>query len=103
MCGGNRINLTKRRRSDDILFNMLEDKKIMKLTKNEVNRSMTDRHICYTNNKNKEVNNEMMNQKGKGHNNIKLDAIPTDDRTQDVILYVGCPVIVTKKCKIKAS
>ena len=35
----------------------------------------------------------MMKQQSKGHKHIKLDAIPTDDRTQDVILYVGCHVI----------
>ena len=102
LCGGNRINLTTCRRSDDTLFNMLEDKNIMKLTKNDFNRSMTDIHICYTNNKRKEINKEMMKQKSKDKKHvIKLDAIPTDDRTQDVLLYVGCPVIAKKNCKNK--
>ena len=43
-----------------------------------------------------------MKQKSKDNKHvIKLDAIPTDDRTQDVLLYVGCPVIAKKNCKNK--
>ena len=58
--------------------------------------------MFFSHNKGKEVNNEMMKQKSKGKTHvIKLDAIPTDDTTQEVWLYVGCPVIAKKNCKNK--
>ena len=37
--------------------------------------------------------------KSKRRNTIKLEAIPTDDRTQYVTLFVGCPVIAKKNNK----
>ena len=34
-------------------------------------------------------------------NTIKIKSILSDDRTQDVKLFLGCPVIAKKNCKKK--
>ena len=100
LCGGNRISLSKCRRADDTLFNMLKDDNIMKLTKDDFNTDLkTDIHICFSNRKRKEINKNMMMMKCKRRKTIKLEAIHTDERTQDVTLFVGCPVIAKKNNK----
>ena len=101
LCQGNRISLSKCRRSDDTLFNMLQDENIMKLQKNDFNKEMTDVHICFTNKTRKHVNHQMMKKMSNNKKTVSLKAIPTDDRTQDVSLFVGCPVIAKKNCKSK--
>ena len=80
---------------------MLQDDNIMKLKKSAFNKDFTDFHICFTNRTRKQVNHEMMKKISKNKKTVKLPAIPTDDRTQDVSLFVGCPVIAKKNCKSK--
>ena len=101
LCQGNRISLSKCRRSDDTLFNMLKDDNIMKLKKTDFNKEMTDIHICFSNKTRKQVNYQMMKKMSKNKKKVSLKASPTDDRTQDVSLFVGCPVIAKKNCKSK--
>ena len=101
LCQGNRISLSKCRRSDDTLFNMLQDENIMKLQKNDFNKEMTDVHICFTNKTRKQVNHQMMKKMSRNKKTVSLKAIPTDPRTQDVSLFVGCPVIAKRNCKSK--
>ena len=47
----NRLQLSKCRRSDDILFNMLLPNNINQLTKSDFNNKYCDKHICFTNKK----------------------------------------------------
>ena len=75
---------------------MLRDDNIMKLKKNEFGNDFTDFHICFTNKTRKQVNHQMMTKMSKHKKIVKLPAIPTDDRTQDVSLFVGCPVIAKR-------
>ncbi len=58
----NRLQLTKCRRSADLLFNMLLPNNINKLTKADFNNKYSDRHICFTNQKRIIVNKYMMSK-----------------------------------------
>ena len=78
---------------------MFRDESIMISKNNEFANEFTDFHICFTNKTRKQVNHQMMRKMGKNKKTTKLQAIPTDDRTRDVALFVGCPVIAKKICK----
>ena len=41
----------------------------------------------------------MMKKMSRNKQTVSLKAIPTGDRTQDVSLFVGCPVIAKRNCK----
>ena len=62
LCDGNKLLLTKCRRSDDTLFNMLLPNNINKIKKSTFGDKFTDRHISITNAKRIEINRQMMNQ-----------------------------------------
>ena len=47
----NRLQLSKCRRSDNTLFNLLMPENINKLTKDDFNNKYCDKHICFTNQK----------------------------------------------------
>lgn len=98
---GNRIKLNKCRRSDDTLYNMLSDDNIMKLDKKDFNNNYNNNiNICFTNLKRKQINEICMNRESRGKKYIKLDEID-DEKSQDVKLFIGCPVIAKKNCKNK--
>ena len=60
MCDGFRVQLTKCRRSDDTLFNMLLPENIEKFKRQDFNNVMTDRHLSFTNDKRIAINEIMM-------------------------------------------
>ena len=92
---GNRIQLSKCRRSDDVLFKMLNPKKIMKLKKQQFGNEFTDYHISFTNAKRKEINKTMMDKyvTKKKKKPLELPALKYDGNSQDVKLLAGMPVI----------
>ena len=71
----------------------------MKSKNNEFDNEFADFHICFTNRTTKQVDHQMMRDRSENKRTVKLQAIPTDDRTRDVALFVGCPVIAKNKCK----
>jgi hypothetical protein len=101
LCDGNRLQLSKCRRSDDTLFNMLLPGSIEKLTESDFANKFTDRHICNTNKKRILINNMMMKnakQKAKKEG-LKFNKLAYDDNSQDVELFANMPIISRKNSK----
>jgi hypothetical protein len=94
----NKIELTKCRRADDKLYNLVKFDNIPKVKPSdfiEANEYKNDINICYTNAKRMEINyikmKELYNKKYR--KGLKLDALDYDDRSQAVILNKGMPII----------
>jgi hypothetical protein len=103
LADGHRIQLTKCRRSDDTLFNLLLPQNINNLSKSDFNTQFTDRHISFTNKKRIEINKIMMDKAVKKNNFRKevfqFKKLSYDDNSQDVRLLSGMPIIARKNCK----
>ena len=101
LCDGNRLELTKCRRSDATLFNMLLPNNINKIKKTDFKNVMANRHICFTNKKRMEINKMMMDQtiKAKKVKALELKKLYYDPNSQDVRLCAGMPVIARKNNK----
>ena len=106
LCKGLRVQLSKCRRSDDKLFNMLLPENINKLKRTDFGGNFTDMHICFTNEKRKQINHQMMQQvyNKKKASNPKLNplflpALTFDPNSQDVTLVSGTPLIARKNTK----
>ena len=106
LCKGLRLQLSKCRRSDDKLFNMLLPENINKLKRTDFGGNFTDQHICFTNTKRKQINHQMMQQvysKKKASNPkltpLFLPALTFDPNSQDVTLVSGTPLIARKNTK----
>ncbi len=62
----------------------------------QINTYKNNINICFTTNNRKDINNIKMNElykKNKCRTGLKLDALPYDERSQDVILNKGMPII----------
>jgi ATP-dependent exoDNAse (exonuclease V) alpha subunit len=101
LCDGNRLELTKCRRSDATLFNMLLPENINNIQKSSFQNKMTKRHICFTNEKRIQINKLMMDQeiKRKKAKALELPGLSYDQNSQDVRLCAGMPVISRKNNK----
>jgi ATP-dependent exoDNAse (exonuclease V) alpha subunit len=101
LCGGNRLELTKCRRSDSTLFNMLLPANINNIKKEHFQNKMTNRHICFTNKKRIEINKLMMDQEIRRRKvkPLELEALPYDPNSQDIRICAGMPVISRKNNK----
>lgn len=104
LCGGNRLQLSKCRRSDDIVYNMCLPQNINKLKKNYFSHTFTDLHICLTNQKRIAINQIMIDKKEEEYllseeyliSNVKPLCFPKlhyDNNSQDVKLFPGMPII----------
>ena len=95
LCDGNKLTLTKCRRSDDRLFNMLLPQNINKINKSTFGNKFTDRHIAYTNEKRKQINKQMMDiyVKRRKQKPLELPKLKYDKNSQDMRLLPGMPVI----------
>jgi hypothetical protein len=101
LCDGNRLELTKCRRSDATLFNMLLPENIGKIKKTDFKNAMTNRHICFTNKKRIAVNKMEMDRiiKLKRVKALELEGLSYDPNSQDVRLCAGMPVVARKNNK----
>ena len=101
LCDGNRLQLTKCRRSDATLYNMLLPENINNIKRKDFKNKMTDRHIAFTNKKRIEINRIMMDQtiRNKKIKALELPALNYDPNSQDVRLCTGMPVIARKNSK----
>jgi ATP-dependent exoDNAse (exonuclease V) alpha subunit len=103
LCDGQRIQLSKCRRSDDRLFNMLLPNNINNVKITDFTHFYADRHISFTNKKRIQINKYMMDKvvkANKGRKQIlKFNKLAYDDNSQDVELLSGMPIIARKNCK----
>ena len=101
LCDGNKLQLTKCRRSDDTLFNMLLPENINNITKNTFGNHFTERHISFTNAKRIEINKRMMDQvvRQKKKMPLRLNKLDYDQNSQNVELLAGMPIIARINAK----
>ena len=99
LCNNNMLQLTKCRRSDAKLFNMCQEENIGKLKATDFGNKSTKRHICYTNKKRKQLNEDMMAKEAKVKITkfkaavVEFEPLDYDDNSQKVKVYAGLPVI----------
>ena len=106
LAGGNRVQLTKCRRSDDTLFNMIKPENIPNLDRSKFGSKFAERHIVFTNKRRIEINAQMMEadyQKKKAKarkepNSLTFEALDYDPNSQSMKVLVGTPVIARKNC-----
>ena len=96
LCSGNRLTLSTCRRSDDKLFNLCRN--IKELSVDQFNNKLQKHHICFTNKKRQEINENHMNavhaiRKKKG---LVLEALNYDENSQRVELYSYMPIMASK-------
>ena len=101
---GQRLQLSKCRRSDDELFNMLLPQNINKLTKKSFGNKHHSINICFTNKTRKEINEIWMKRaitKSKKNKKdiLTFEKLEYDDNSQDVSLLAGMPIIARKHNK----
>ena len=103
LCDLQRIQLTKCRRSDDRLYNMLLPDNINNIKIEDFSHFYADRHISFTNKKRIQINKYMMDKTVKANRGrkqtLKFDKLAYDDNSQDVELLAGMPIIARKNCK----
>jgi len=101
LCDGNRLELTKCRRSDATLFNMLLPENINNIKRKDFKNKMTNRHISFTNKKRIEINKIMMDQtiKIKKVKGLEFKKLSYDPNSQDIKICTGMPVIARKNSK----
>ena len=105
LCNNNMIHLTKCRRSDDRLFKLCQPANIGNIKPSDFGNKITKRHICFTNKKRKELNEQMMQSEAKVKDLrnkaavIELEALDYDDNSQNVKVYAGLPVIARVNSK----
>ena len=95
ICDGNRLELTKCRRSDDILFNISKD--VENLDKSEFDNKENSINICYFNTTRHRINKQCMEKhlrtitsRNKSH---KIDCGVNADAGYNIIVSTGMPVI----------
>ena len=101
---GNRLILSKCRRSDDKLYKMLLPANINYLKKEDFGNNTSKINICFTNKKRIEINNLKMTRAIKDSHIaqskiLKLDKLDYDDNSQYVQLVAGMPIIARKNSK----
>ena len=98
LCDGNKLTLTKCRRSDDILFNMLLPENIWKIKKSTFGNEFTDRHLSFTNATTIKVNHRMMQQvvTRQKNNPVRLEKLFYDKNSQDEEFVPGIIIIARR-------
>jgi ATP-dependent exoDNAse (exonuclease V) alpha subunit len=98
LCDSNLLQLSKCRRSDDILYNMCKFENINNIDVSVFGSEFTERHLAYTNRKRIEINKLCMDKHKLNYHGAKqyLDANKHDTNSQDVTLYPKLPIICKK-------
>ena len=101
LCDGNRLILSKCRRSDDTLYNMLLPQNIGNINKSTFGNKITDRHLARTNIKRKEINHYMMCKVVKERKKapLELPKLHYDTNSQNVRLLTKMPIIARINAK----
>ena len=98
LCDFNMLQLSKCRRSDDILYNMCKFENIDKIDTSVFGSEFTMKHLAFTNKKRIEINKKCMDTDKIKYHGKKyiLEANIHDANSQEVILYPKLPVICKK-------
>lgn len=111
LCDGQRLELTKCRRADNIMFDLCNPATINNVDTTQFKNKFADRHLSFTNRKRIEVNKICMNNFIKSANEkakqtkkkqptvLKLTKLTYDNNSQDVELLAGMPIIARINCK----
>lgn len=111
LCDGQRLELTKCRRADNIMFDLCNPDTINNVDTTQFKNKFADRHLSFTNRKRIEVNKICMNNFIKSANEkakqtkkkqptvLKLTKLTYDNNSQDVELLAGMPIIARINCK----
>jgi hypothetical protein len=95
---GQKMELTKCKRSDDVLFELCKNVKkgieidTTQFSKNTINKL----NICFTNEKRKAINKQCIDHYGKGKAGIQIEKYSRDDNSQTYRLFEGMPMIARK-------
>ena len=103
LTSGNRINLSKCRRSDDKIFNKTLPQNIKKINPKDFGKMLCKTNLCFTNERRKNVNDFSMKRFSKNKHHVKVEKLVYDENSQNVKIYKGLPIISRKTCKIKDS
>ena len=95
LCDGQQLLLTKCRRSDSTLFNLLKPENVGSLKRELFGSLFTDRHLTLTNRRRMAINDIMMNREvaRKKKKPLTLEKLAYDKNSQTVQLLPGTPVI----------
>jgi len=94
---GNMVQLTKCRRADEEHFNLckqLRDGKDIDI--NDFGKEECYRSVSFRNSKRKAVNKKWMEHFAEDLDHVHIAANKHDDKSQDMYLYVGLPVVACK-------
>ncbi len=96
ICNYNRNILDVRKRYDEKLYNILEDVNNIEIDyAHAIKEHLTERNICYYNKTRKRIN-KYWNDKKKKDGDLFILADEENDKTQDMYIYEGLPVIAMK-------
>ena len=96
LCDNNLIQLSKCRRSDDTLFNLINFDNIPNLKKSDFDNKSTEINICWTNETRKSINYKYMQiaaRRDRTKNYFILPPLPYDENSQEVQLVRKTPLI----------
>lgn len=95
ICDSNKLILSKCRRCDNTLFNLIKPENIPNIRKEQFGNKFTERHICWTNAKRIAINNICMKSyiKKKKIKPLILEKLSYDKNSQRVMLATGMNVI----------
>jgi ATP-dependent exoDNAse (exonuclease V) alpha subunit len=96
LCDNNILKLTNCRRSNSILFNLIQFDNIPNLEKSIFSNKETEINICWTNEKRKLINDKYMKlayKKDRTRYYFRLPKLQYDENSQDVILVRKTPLI----------
>jgi ATP-dependent exoDNAse (exonuclease V) alpha subunit len=99
---GNKLILTKCRRTDNELYNLCLKENINKLSKKDFTNNTSNLNLCFTNKKRIEINNIKMleaieiNRNGYRYKTAELKKYKFDGNSQDITVVAGMPIIARK-------
>jgi ATP-dependent exoDNAse (exonuclease V) alpha subunit len=96
LCDNNLIQLSKCRRSDDTLFNLIQFDNIPNLKKSDFDNKDTEINICWTNETRKTINYKYMQiaaKRDRTKNYFILPPLQYDENSQEVKLVRKTPII----------
>jgi len=98
LCDCNMLELSKCRRSDDILYNMCKFENIDTINTSVFDTKLTLRNLAYTNKKRIEINKICMDSEKTKYHGKKyiLEANKHDSESQEVTLFKNLPIICKK-------
>jgi len=92
LCNYNTLQMSKCRRSDKKVYDVCNFDTIMQLDTEQFSHKQTKKNICYTNKKRIQINDMLMN-KYKKNNYVKINKRIGDPNSQTMYVYKNLPII----------